>query len=75
MREISDDFEDDPGNEFVLGLLDFVANAGGHHLAHDLAGDALELIDLRVEVVEHGFAVGSIQQKIKSKNLLTLFLL
>ena len=63
MRQKSDDFEDDSGDEFVLRLLDFVADIGAHHLAHDLAGDALELADLGVEVVEDGFAVDLIQTR------------
>ena len=57
MRQKSDGFKDDSGNEFVLRLLDFVADIGAHQLAHDLAGNALKLVDLGVEVVEDRFAV------------------
>jgi len=58
LRQKSNDFKDDSGNQFILRLLDFVADVGAHHLAHDLAGDTLELLKLGEEVVEHGFAVG-----------------
>ena len=63
MRQESYDFEDDSRDKFIFGLLDFVADIGAHQLAHDLAGNALKLVDLGVEVVEDGFAVDLVQTR------------
>ena len=68
LRQNSDDFEDDSRDEFILRLLDFVANFGTHQLAHDLAGDALQLLHLGVEVVRHGLAVDLVSKDVLNKH-------